>query len=292
MIIGSEMVGLTRVRDAAGGYPAVTALKSLLAEVRALCGPSVKLAYAADWSEYGAHVRNGGSDIAFPLDPLWADANLNAIGIDYYPPISDWRDGETHADRAIAATGTDRDYLIGRLAAGEAFDWYYASDAGRAAQTRLPISDGAYGKPWIYRAKDLVGWWSNPHVQRAGGVETSATAFIPQGKPIWLTEIGCAAVDKGANQPNLFPDPKSSESGYPFFSRRNRDDLMQARALEAILTRFDPAQAAHPAGANPLSAVYGGRMIDPDHIAVWAYDARPFPAFPTQATIGAMPPTG
>ncbi len=128
LIIGSEMVGLTHIRDAAG-YPAVTQLRSLLTEVRTLSGAGVKLVYAADWTEYGTHVRNGGADIAFPLDPLWSDPKLDAIGIDFYPPVSDWRSGATHADAALAATGRDRGYLIDRFASGEAFDWYYADDA-------------------------------------------------------------------------------------------------------------------------------------------------------------------
>jgi hypothetical protein len=279
-IIGTELVGLTHVRDSTNSYPAVAALRSLLTQVRALL-PTAKLTYAADWTEYGAHVRNGGADIAFPLDPLWADAQLDAIGIDYYPPLADWREGTDHLDFAIATTAQDKAYLASRLTSGEAFDWYYADDAGRLAQDRQPISDGAYNKPWIYRAKDIKAWWSNAHFPRVAGVETAATAFVPQGKPIWLTEIGCAAVDKGANQPNLFPDPKSSESGFPHFSRRNRDDLLQANAVEAIITHVDPAQPGHPAGANPVSSVYGARMIDIDYVAIWAYDARPFPAFPT-----------
>jgi hypothetical protein len=49
---------------------------------------------------------------------------------------------------------------------------------------------------------------------------------VPQSKPIWFTEIGCPAVDKGANQPSVFPDPKSSESGVPYFSTAKRDDLV------------------------------------------------------------------
>src|SRR5215207_10451527 len=52
------------------------------------------------------------------------------------------------------------------------------------------------------------------------------------------------------------------------------------RALEAILSRFDPVLEGHPAGANPISPVYGAPMIDPGHVFVWAWDARPFPAFP------------
>jgi hypothetical protein len=277
-VLGSELPGLTRVRGAAG-YPMVDGLVDLAAEVATLL-PSATLTYAADWTEYGAHVRNGGQDVTFSLDPLWASPAIGAIGIDFYPPLSDWRDTTDHADTAIASGPADLGYLRGRLNSGEAFDWYYADANGRLAQTRLPITDGDYGKPWIFRPKDLVGWWSNTHVERLGGVEAGATAFVPGAKPIWLTEIGIPAVDKGANAPNVFPDAKSAESGYPYFSSGARDDLVQSRGLEAILSGFDPAREGFEAARNPVHAGTGIRMVDPAHIFVWSYDARPFPAFP------------
>ena len=284
-ILGSEFVSLTRVRGPAGAYPAVDHLRTLATQVRARLGPGVRLTYAADWTEYGAHVRESGASVRFPLDPLFADPALDAVGIDYYPPISDWRDGHDHRDAAEAASVYDRAYLKGRLGAGEAFDWFYASPEDRAAQRRTPISDGAHGKPWIYRAKDLVAWWSNPHVERTDGIETGPTAWGPASKPIWLTEIGIPAVDRGTNGPNVFPDPKSSENARPPFSRGSRDDLIQTRGLEAILSRFDPPSEGFEPAHNPVSPVYGGRMIAPEDVYVWAWDARPFPAFPDFASV-------
>jgi hypothetical protein len=277
-VLGSEMPGLTRIRGA-GGYPMVGGLVGLAGEVATIL-PSATLTYAADWTEYGAHVRNGGLDVAFPLDPLWASPAIGAIGIDFYPPLSDWRDGADHADAAVASGPADLAYLRSRLDSGEAYDWFYADDTGCADQTRLPIEDGAYGKPWVFRPKDLVGWWSHPHVERIDGVETLATAFVPGGKPIWLTEIGIPAVDKGANAPNVFPDAKSTEGGAPPFSSGARDDLVQARGLEAILSGFDPARPGFEAGRNPVHPETGLRMVDPANIFVWSYDTRPFPAFP------------
>ena len=52
-------------------------------------------------------------------------------------------------------------------------------------------------------------------------------------KPIWFTELGCPAVDRGANQPNVFVDRKSSESAVPHFSSGMRSDTAQRRFLEA-----------------------------------------------------------
>jgi GTA TIM-barrel-like domain/Putative phage tail protein len=279
-ILGSEYVGLTRVRGAAG-YPAVQAFRDLAAAVRDRLGPAVALVYGADWTEYGADVRDGGATIRFPLDDLFADPAIAAVGIDWYPPVSDWRDAPDHADLAVAGDITDRAYLKDRGASGEGFDWYYADAAGRAAQDRRPIEDGAYGKGWIYRPKDLVAWWSNRHVERDGGVETRATAWVPMGKPIWLTEIGVPAVDKGTNGPNVFPDPKSIESAVPPESRGLRDELIQLRGVAAVIARFDPAVPGFREADNPVSPVYGGRMVDPAALHVWAWDARPFPAFPT-----------
>ncbi|MEL6062448.1 MULTISPECIES: baseplate multidomain protein megatron [unclassified Methylobacterium] len=279
-VIGSEYVGLTRVRGAAG-YPAVRAFRAIAAAVRERLGPGVALVYGADWTEYGAHVLDGGATIRFPLDDLFADPNIAAVGIDWYAPVSDWRDTPDHADLAVAGDIYDRAYLKDRGASGEAFDWYYPDAQARAAQARVPITDGAFGKPWVFRVKDLVAWWSNPHVERDGGVETRATAWVPMGKPIWLTELGVPAVDKGTNGPNVFPDPKSIENAYPPESRALRDELIQLRGLEAVIARFDPAVPGFREADNPVSPVYGGRMVDPAGIFIWAWDARPYPAFPT-----------
>ncbi len=103
---------------------------------------------------------------------------------------------------------------------------------------------------------------------------------MPQGKPIWLTELGCPAVDKGANQPNVFFDPKSSESALPYYSNGTRDDLIQRRYLRAFIEGFDPASDGYLTDANPPSSVYGAPMVDLDHVHVYTWDARPYPAFP------------
>ena len=270
--IGSEMRGMTQIRGAGDSFPAVAALIALAADVRAIVGPNCKLTYAADWSEYfGYHVDN---NVYFHLDPLWADANIDFIGIDNYMPLSDWREGESHEDSAWK-TLHDPDYLLANVAGGEGFDWCYATDADRDAQTRTPITDGAYDEPWVYRYKDLRNWWICQHHPRLGGVrQASPTAWVPQSKPFRFTEYGCAAIDKGTNQPNKFLDPKSSESALPHYSTGQRDDLVQM-AYYTAMARFwrDPAN-------NPASLAYPGPMLDFDHSLAWAWDARPFPVFP------------
>ena len=281
-LIGSEMAALTRVRAGPGSYPAVDAYAALAAEVRSVLRPETQIGYAADWSEYAGHVREGGAELRFPLDPLWASPALDFIGIDWYAPIADWREGDAHLDAADTASLYDRAYLAGNVRGGEGFDWYYPDDAARNAQARLPITDGAYGEPWVFRQKDIAGWWTNAHHERVGGLRSAVpTAWVPGSKPVRLTEIGCAAVDKGANRPSVFPDPKSVENGLPPFSNGRRDDLMQRRHLEATFDGF-ASEAANPPAPHP-----GGRMIDPAALYAWTWDARPFPVFPLARDIWA-----
>lgn len=274
LLLGSELRGLTRLK-VGGMYPAVGALVSLAADALALVGPGCEISYAADWTEYCAHVD--GDDVTYPLDELWAHEAVSYVGIDWYPPMADWRDGAGHAD-AGWRDGRSKAYLASNVAGGEAYDWYYADEAGRLDQERLPITDGAYDETWVFRQKDLAGWWSHAHHPRVAGVRSGTpTAWVAGMKPVRLVEMGVPAVDKGANQPNVFFDPKSSESALPHFSNGQRDDVVQRRAIEAFHAFWTDA------ANNPVSSVYDehdGRMIPGDGIALWAWDARPFPAFP------------
>ena len=281
-LIGSELRGLTTLRDGPASYPFVAALQALAADVKSIL-PDAEVSYAADWSEYFGHQPEDGSgDVFFHLDPLWASDDIAFIGIDNYMPLTDWRDGRSHRDvldgwRSIG----DLDYLKSRIAGGEGYDWFYASAGDRDAQVRTPITDGAYGKPWVFRFKDVKSWWENAHHDRPGGVENaSPTDWVPRSKPVRFTEAGCAAIDKGANQPNIFIDPKSAESGLPYHSNGARDDWMQARVIQAI-DEYWSAPGEH----NPVSAIYGGPMVEASDIHLWAWDARPFPDFPARADV-------
>ncbi len=281
-LLGSELVALTQLRSAPDTYPFVAALSQLADDVRSVVGSSTEISYGADWSEYFGHQpQDGSGDVYFHLDSLWANANIDFIGIDNYMPLADWRDGDAHLDAEIADSAYDNDYLQGNIAGGEGFDWYYASDADRTAQLRTPITDTTYGKPWVFRYKDLVNWWSNQHFNRPLGVEAAQpTAWVPQSKPIKFTETGCPAVDKGANQSNVFPDPKSSSSSYPYFSNRSRDDEAQRAFLNAVVSYWDPDDPDYDPARNPVSSVYGDTMVDAASIFAWTWDARPYPAFP------------
>ena len=275
--IGSELRSLTQIRGAADSFPAVQELQRLAADVRAILGSEVKISYAADWSEYfGYHVDG---NVHFHLDPLWSHPDIDFIGIDNYMPVSDWRDGESHADCSFGSIYSPQ-YLVANIAGGEGFDWYYDSSEGALAQRRLPIADTAFGEDWVFRFKDLKSWWSNLHHDRIAGLRAvSPTDWIPGSKPIRFTEYGCAAVDKGTNQPNRFVDAKSSESGLPAWSNGRRDDLIQMQYLLSMASYWIEARN------NPVSDIYGGSMVDLDHAYAWAWDARPFPEFPGQVAV-------
>jgi hypothetical protein len=266
-VLGSEMVALTRVRDHQNTFPFVQALASLADDVASVLSSSTQLTYAADWSEYfGYHPQDGSGDLWFHLDDLWAKSSINAIGIDNYMPLSDWRDEDLQSANPDGFYHqNDIAALSNQIDAGEGFDYYYADTQARTDRDRTPITDGL-GKPWVYRFKDLKSWWENPHYNRIGGIEVATpTAWVPLSKPYWLTEFGCPAVDKGANQPNVFPDPKSSENAFPYFSNKGRNDQAQRAFLSAHLNHWNADTS---------------NMVDLDHSYVWTWDARPFPAFP------------
>ncbi|KQI72698.1 host specificity protein [Loktanella sp. 5RATIMAR09] len=266
--IGTELAGLTRVRGASG-FPMVAALRALAADVRQILGGACKISYAAGWSEYHGMQPAGTDDKIFHLDPLWADPNIDFIGVSAALPLADWREGSDHRDADVGSI-YDLAYLQGNVAGGEHYDWCYPTPEARAAQRRAPIRD-VDAEPWVWRAKDFVGWWSHQHHDRIGGIRQSvATDWQPQSKPFWFTAVGCPAIDKGANTPGHF----LAQAALPLASNGNRDDLMQMQYLQAVTRHFsDPAK-------NPLSDIYGGRMVDLAHLHVTGWDPRPYPYWP------------
>lgn len=261
IVIGSELKTLMAYREGES-FPAVDQMRSLAAATRSVVGSATKITYAADWSDYfGLHA---GGDVRYHLDPLWADANIDAVGIDAYFPLSDWRDGD-HLDAVTASNGHEFDYLKSNVEGGEGYDWYYASPSDRDAQIRSPIDDP------VYRYKDMRTWWASPHMERRGGLETTQSAWQPRSKPIWLLEIGCPAVNKSANQPNVFYDEKSIDAALPYHSDGSRDDLIQRRYIEALLSHYEDTNESG--------------FLDLSRASVWAWDARPYPDFPARTDV-------
>ncbi|MEL6809227.1 MAG: glycoside hydrolase/phage tail family protein, partial [Pseudomonadota bacterium] len=272
--------GLTQIRGAGNRFAVVQKLRALAGEVRSILGPDTKISYAADWTEYfGYQPQDGSGDRYFHLDPLWADPNIDFIGIDNYMPLSDWRDGSDHADAEWGSI-YNLDYLRANVAGGEGYDWYYHSAEAADAQIRTPITDGAHDEPWVFRFKDIRNWWGHAHHERVAGVRSAVpTDWVPGSKPVWFTEFGCAAIDKGTNEPNKFLDQKSSESSLPKYSSGARDDLIQKQYLRAMNTFWADVDN------NPHATEYQGRMVDMSRAFVWAWDTRPYPFFPNALSI-------
>ncbi|MBP7001723.1 glycoside hydrolase TIM-barrel-like domain-containing protein [Amaricoccus sp.] len=276
-LIGSETVGLTQSTEpGSGDYPFVDGLVALAADVSAVL-PDALISYAADWSEYHSHrPADGSGDVFFNLDPLWTSPHVDFVGIDNYLPLSDWRPGADHADydpEAGHVSIYDLDYLKANVEGGEYFDWFYASTGDRLAQVRTPIADTAHGEHWVFRQKAIRDWFGHTHRHRPGGVrDASGSGWTANAKPLWFTECGCPAVDHGTNQPNLFSAVNTSESGLPWFSAGLRDDFIARQYLRALLEWWRDN---------------GADLLDPADVLVWAWDARPWPEFPTLAGIWA-----
>ena len=203
--IGSELVGLNKVTDTPGNYPAVNQLVTLAATVRGIMGGGVKLTYAADWSEY--HHTDGGWH---HLDPLWASPNIDFVGIDAYFPLTD-------APQNVL--GYDVNAVIEGWDSGEGYDWIY-TDPGRTTKAALAPQ---------YAWKNIDWWWNHTHTNP----DASVTAWTPQMKKIWFTEYGFPSVDGATNQPNVFYDPTSSESFFPHHSRGRVDFRAQRLGITA-----------------------------------------------------------
>jgi hypothetical protein len=273
-VIGSEMVALTRVRDDQNSFPFVTALCDLASDIYALIGDNTQLTYAADWSEYfGYHPQDGSGDVYFHLDELWSHEAIHSVGIDNYMPLSDWQDQDLLIENPDGfRTQNDEIALAGQINSGEGFDYYYQDLEDRKNRIRTPITDG-FAKPWVFRFKDIRSWWENEHFNRVNGVELpTPTSWVPKSKPVWLTEFGCPAVDKGTNQPNVFPDPKSSENAMPYFSNGARSDQTQRSYLNAHLDHWSSEHNTDD-------------MVDLENSYIWTWDARPYPAFPSQTSV-------
>lgn len=236
--IGTEMRDLTAITSSTGVFPAVSQLVSLAATVKGILGSGVKLTYAADWSEY--HHTDGGW---YHLDPLWSSSNIDMVGIDAYFPLTD-----------AVQTDYDVDAIRAGWTSGEGWDFYYTDDT---RTTTAPLAPA-------YAWKNIAWWWNNAHVNPT----SVATGWVPGSKPVWFTEYGFASVDGCANQPNVFVDPTSTESGYPRFSRGRVDFVAQRAAITATEAEW--------AGSSMVANKF-----------LWTWDARPYPYWPDLRSVWA-----
>ena len=93
-VIGSELRGLTWVRGARA-HPFVNALRSIASATKVTLGAGTTVTYAADWTEWFGHQPpSEPGTLLYHLDPLWAHPAIDAVGIDCYVPLSDFRDSD------------------------------------------------------------------------------------------------------------------------------------------------------------------------------------------------------
>ena len=243
-----------------------------------------------DWTTGGGGVDATGTGLRprRPAPGRRSPATMSGLGLDGVPSIYDTR------------------YLKKGIEGGQYFDWFYNDsdnlgrgfdpngsglivslpEGDRLAQARNPY----FHEQQFLANKQLRWWWNNPH----HAVYDTGSGWTPQGpqtewqansKSILLLEYGFSAIDKATNQPNVFFDPKSSESLTPFWSiwdpapglttLPRRDDTLQALALEAIYEYWN---------VDGNNATVGGVvMIQFAFSCVWNWDARPFPTFPAQS---------
>ena len=202
-LIGSEMIGLTKVRAEDNSFPAVDQLVELAKQVKKIMGDKVKISYAANWSEY--HHSEGGW---YNLDKLWACDYIDFVGIDAYFSLTNETNNFYNEDKIIEGWQS-----------GEGFDYYYEDEFSNNKQP-LEIH---------YAWKNIAYWWSHEHINPDG----IKTAWQSKQKKIWFTEIGFPSVDLASNQPNVFYSPDSSESAFPIHSKGNVDFAAQRQALSA-----------------------------------------------------------
>ncbi|KTS07975.1 hypothetical protein SB2_02700 [Methylobacterium radiotolerans] len=202
-------------------------------------------------------------------------------------------------------------YLKRNIEGGEKYDWFYVDSdnlgigldpLGSDQQVSRPTGDRVtqtrsryYPGQEILANKQLRWWWKNPHraVYDTGDGQGwvprgPVTRWVPQSKSITTVEYGFGSIDRATNQPNVFYDPKSTESFTAFWSvwdsadgatyTPRRDDTLCAMALRAVYEYW------YRDGHNEVSAA-GLPMLQTAFFAVWNWDARPFPTFPLRSDV-------
>jgi hypothetical protein len=201
-LIGSEFVGLTKIKDQRNEFTAVLELIRLAKDVKNILGSNVKISYAADWSEY--HHTDGGW---YHLDKLWACPYIDFVGIDAYFPLTN-----------NIKENYNEEQIIKGWQQGEGYDYYYDNNIKKTLSPE-------------YAWKNIKYWWENEHINPNG----DKTSWQPKMKKIWFTELGFPSVDCAANQPNIFYNKTSIDAGFPRNSTGSIDFNAQYSALNASI---------------------------------------------------------
>ncbi|AWW50846.1 glycoside hydrolase/phage tail family protein [Wolbachia endosymbiont of Folsomia candida] len=215
LVIGSEFVELTKIKDSQGNYPVVQELIDLATAMKSYCVGDIMLTYAADWSEYHSH------DGWYHMDELWSSEQIDFVGIDAYFPLTDGPE---------PPFGYSAEDVIDGWSSGVGYDYFYDYSKGEPEKTRY--NDSKYA--W----KNIEKWWSEVHVNPDG----SQTKWQPKMKKIWFTEYGFPSVNGSTNEPNVFIDNSSKESKYPHYSNGEVSFLSQKIAIEGTLKKWQNSE--------------------------------------------------
>jgi len=202
------------------------------------------------------------------------------------PPEGDWRSWVIMGGRGAGKTRAGAEWVRSQVEGNLPLDPGRARRVALVGETIEQVREVMiFGESGIlacsppdrrpeWRATRKMLEWPNGATAQIFSASEPEGLRGPQFDAAWVDEIGCAAIDKGTNQPNKFLDVKSSESGLPKYSDGRRDDLMQMQYLRAMFEFWGDG------ANNPVSSVYGAPMVDMSRSHVWAWDVRPFPFFP------------
>jgi hypothetical protein len=199
-IIGSELKGLTSLKNENNNFNAIDEFCNLAQSVKNIMSQNCKITYAANWDEY--HHSDGGW---FNMDKLWANENIDVIGIDAYFPLSNKGDSIYEPDEVKAGWRK-----------GEGYDLYYSN----YKTNPQPLSAD-------YAWKNIEHFWSNKHWNPNG----QQTLWQPKMKKIWFTEYGFPSVDCCTNEPNVFYSSSQSTANFPYLSKGIVDFKAQQVAI-------------------------------------------------------------
>ena len=238
---------------------------ALAADVRGVLGPARRSPTPPTGrSISGTSRRTAAGDVYFHLDPLWARRAIDFVGIDIYKPLSDWRDGAAISTSRRASARSTISTICAATSRRRGLRLVLCQRGRpRRRRTRTPITDGAYGKPWVFRFKDIAAWWSNPHYDRPGGVESGDADGLGAAVEADLVHRARLPGGRQGRQPaERVLRSEDSESRRCRISRAARATTSSSAATSRRCSAFfDPE---HPAS----------RRLEPDLAGLWRPHGR------------------
>ena len=140
------------------------------------------------------------------MDKLWANENIDFIGIDAYFPLT---------NTTVKPTVNE---IKEGWHSGEGWDFYYNEERTET----FPFEP-----KWAW--KNIRWFIENEHINADG----TPTLWQPNMKKVQFIEYGFPSVDLCTNQPNVFHDPTSTENAFPRGSNGYVDYESQTDAIIA-----------------------------------------------------------